>query len=591
MLRLAWRYRRGCIKVLVLQLVLLGVGLSGLSLAGVCLDYVIATKVPGAQEVRWPFELMPPADWPAMGVIALLAGGVLALAVVRFGLNYLYAVSVAQLVQVRIVVDLRSAVYEKMQRLSFRFFDASATGSLINRVTGDVQSTRLFIDGVLLQGLIMLLSLAVYVTYMVRIHPALPFACLATTPLLWVVSTIFSRVIRPAYRRTRELMDELVLLLAETVQGILVVKGFAREPVMRDRLGAANAAVRDQQQSIFWKLSLFTPTITSLAQLNLVVLLFYGGYLVIQGNLPVGTGIVVFAGVLQQFSGQVANLSNLANSVQESLTGAQRVFEILDAPVEVRNPARPYPLAKVRGEVRFERVWFHYEENESVLEDVDFTVAPGQRVAVVGPTGAGKSALMSLVPRFYDPRQGRVLLDGVDLRDLELDDLRRNVGIVFQESFLFSNTVAANIAFGAPRATRDQIEQAAKIAAAHDFISRLPQGYDTVLAEGGSDLSGGQRQRLAIARALLLEPPILLLDDPTAAIDPQTEQEILAAMESAMHGRTSFIVANRISTMRRADLILVLERGRLVQRGRHDELVRVPGPYQRLVRLQIREDR
>jgi len=333
--------------------------------------------------------------------------------------------------------------------------------------------------------------------------------------------------------------------------------------------------------------SLFSPAVGFLTRVNMMVLLGYGGWLVAHGRLPLGTGLVVFAGLLEQFSGQVNNVATIVNSVQQSLIGARRVFGILDAPVEVKNAPAAIRRPKLAGAVRFERVSFAYAGTEAVVRDIDLAVEPGQCVAILGATGAGKSVLMSLIPRFFDPTAGRVLLDGDDVRSLDLDDVRRNIGIVFQESFLFSNTVAANIAFGHPAATRAQIEQAAKIAAAHDFITALPQGYDTLLGEGAQSLSGGQRQRLAIARAVLLEPAILLLDDPTAAIDSETEHEIFAALDRAIAGRTTFIVAHRLSTLRRADFIIVLEDGRIVQRGTHEELMKVPGPYLRVADLQL----
>jgi ATP-binding cassette subfamily B protein len=297
--------------------------------------------------------------------------------------------------------------------------------------------------------------------------------------------------------------------------------------------------------------------------------------------------LVVFAGLLEQFSGQVNNVATIVNSVQQSLIGARRVFEILDAPVEVQSPPDALRRPRLRGDVVFDNVSFAYDGAETVVRDVNLRVAAGQCVAILGATGAGKSVLMSLVPRFFDPTAGRVVIDGIDVRRLDLDDLRRNIGLVFQESFLFSNTVAANIAFGHPDATREQIERAARIAAAHDFIVQLPQGYDTVLGESGDSLSGGQRQRLAIARAVLLEPAILLLDDPTAAIDSETEHEIFEALDRAIAGRTTFIVAHRLSTLRRADFIIVLEHGRIVQRGTHDELMREKGPYLHVAELQL----
>jgi ATP-binding cassette subfamily B protein len=592
MFGLAWRYRARCVQVLGLQLVLLTLGLSGLSLTGLGIDYigwVLGGRGEG-RAVEFPqakFGFNLPQAWEPLHVLLLIAGCILLFALVRAYLNFLYTISINLLVQQRLVVDLRGEVYDKLQRLSFRFFDANTTGSIITRVTGDVQAVRMFLDQVMIQSVIMVVSLTIYAVYMASLHPGLTLACLATTPVLALASAWFSRYIQPRYAESREREEAMVQYFAESIQGVQVTKGFGREEEDRAAFAAKNRAVYEHQQGIFRRVSIFTPAVGFLTRINMIVLLGYGGWLVIQGQLPLGTGLVVFAGLLDQFSGQVNQVATLVNSVQQSLVGARRVFEILDAPVEVSDnphaPARPRP----GGAVRFDRVSFSYNAGEPVLRDIDLDVKPGQCVAILGATGAGKSSLMSLIPRFYDPTKGRVLMGGTDVRELRLDDLRRNIGIVFQESFLFSNTVAANIAFGHPDATPAQIEKAARVAAAHDFILRLPKGYETVLGESGNSLSGGQRQRLAIARAVLLEPAILLLDDPTAAIDSETEHEIFEALENAIAGRTTFIVAHRLSTLRRADFIVVMENGRIVQRGTHAELMRVPGPYLSVATLQL----
>ena len=587
---LTWRYRLGCLKVVTLQLVLLSMGILGLSFTGVGIDY-IRHQVLGAPLGPNPLHVALPVGWPPLHVLALLAGLILVLALGRALLNYAYAVSVNRLVQQQLVVDLRAEAYEKLQRLSFRFFDANTTGSIITRVTSDVQAVRMFVDQVLIQSVIMVVSLTVYVAYMASLSPTLTLACLATTPLLWVMSAWFSKKIQPAYAHNRTLVEKMVQALAESVQGIAVTKGFGRETEDRARFDAANQACYDQQLGIFWRVSLFSPAVGFLTRINMMVLLGYGGWLVIQGRLPLGAGLVVFAGLLEQFSGQVNNIATIVNSVQQSLIGARRVFEILDAPVEVQNASAPVRRPRLDGAVRLDRVSFSYSGIDPVLRDLDLDVRPGQCVAILGTTGAGKSVLMSLIPRFYDPTAGCVLIDGIDARRLHLDDLRRGIGIVFQESFLFSNTIAANIAFGHPGATSAQIEKAARIAAAHDFITALPQGYDTILGESGATLSGGQRQRLAIARAVLLEPAILLLDDPTAAIDSETEHEIFEALDRAIAGRTTFIVAHRLSTLRRADFIIVMDDGRIVQRGTHEQLMRQPGPYLRVASLQLVDGR
>ncbi len=590
LLGLAWRYRRGCLKAIGLQLLLLALSVGALGLTGLGIDCIHHRVVPGTKPPHWPFGLEPPATWPVMGVLALIAAVIIAVALLRAALSYYYAIAIVKLVQQGIVVDLRAQVYDKLQRLSFRFFDANASGTLINRITGDVQSVRLFVDGVVIQTVILLLSLALYLSYMLRIHAWLTLCCLGMVPLIWVASTIFSRAVKPAYARDRDLVDQMILDVSECTQGMHVIKGFAREAEAKARFDAANVAVRNQKQRIFWSISIFSPTVEFLSQINLMILLVYGGYLVMHGALPLGTGLIVFLGLLQRFSGQVNTITAITDSALQSLAAARRVFEVLDLPPEVASPARPRPPSRFRGAVAFERVSFAYEPGEPVLAEFNFRVEPGQCVGILGTTGSGKSTLLSLIPRFYDANMGRVLVDGNDVRELDLDDLRRQIGLVFQESFLFSNTVAANLSFGHPGATREQIERAAKVAAAHDFIQALPNGYDTVLGEAGMDLSGGQRQRLAIARAVLLEPSILLLDDPTAAVDAQTEHEILAAIDSARRARTTFLVTHRISVLRRADLVLVLNRGRLEQIGTHDQLIRVKGHYHRAAHIQLDEE-
>lgn len=586
LLGFAWQYKARCFAVLGLQVILLALGLAGLGLTGLGIDYL---RFAVAHDIRVPqiFGMPLPEDRDPLLVIFWIAGAIFLFGLTRAFLNYFYSMSIAQLVQGKIVVDLREQIFAKLQQLSFRFFDRHTSGSIINRVTGDVQSVRLFIDGVFLQAIIMLLSLAVYIFYMVQIHPMLTLVCLATTPAMWAVSARFSQVLRPAYETSRLLMDDLVLQLSESIQGIQTIKAFARETLLMKRFGDMNERVRQQRRSIFKKLSVFAPLITFMTQVNLFLVLLYGGYLTINGAIALGGGLVVFAGLLQQFSGQVSNLSGLIDSVQQSLAGARRVFAIIDTPVEIKPPEKPVKVARVRGEIRFKNVSFYHKEGSPALSDIDFKVAAGERIAVVGATGSGKSALMSLIPRFYDPDSGSILLDGINLRDYDPASLRQNIGIVFQENFLFSNTVAANIAFGAPDASRERIIAAAKLAQAHEFIIEMQGGYDALLEEGGSNLSGGQRQRLAIARALLHDPPILLLDDPTAAIDPETESEILSAMEAAVEGRTTFMVAHRLSGLRRANRIFVLDHGRLIQQGTHAELLSTDGPYREAASLQM----
>jgi len=587
LLALSWRYRTHCLLSILLSVALLLLGLLGLQLLGVVIDVIRHALDVTQQAPHYPFGWTPPAQWTPLRIVTALSLAIVAQAGLRAVLTYWYNMTTARLTQAEIVPDLRDRLYARLQRLSFRFFDVHGSSSIFNRVTGDVQNTRLFVDGVLLQGLNMLLTLGAYGIFMWHIHPGLAAACLWVAVPLWWVTSYYSRRLRPAYLRNRELSDDLVQLFTESVRGMQTIKGFAAEGPQIRRFAEANGLVSTQQRRIFRDIAVFTPITQLLSQASLVILFGYGGWLYVKGEIALGSGLVVFAGLLQQFNGQVANISTIANSVQQSLAAARRVFEVLDMPLGVESKPHAIALKKLTGRIAFESVTFGYDPEHPVLHEVSFQAEPGQVVGLFGMTGAGKSSVLSLIPRFYDPQRGRVTADGLDLRELDLDAFRRQVGIVYQESFLFSNTVSANIAFGHPYASQERIEQAARIACAHEFIIGLPQGYATVLGESGVDLSGGQRQRLALARALLLEPPILILDDPTASVDPKTEHEIVTALRAAMASRTTFVVSSRLSLLRRADIILVLENGRLTQRGTHDQLAHRPGVYHQTALLQL----
>lgn len=563
-------------------------GLASLGLAGLGIDYLRWEVTRSGPVPRFPLGIAPSETTSPMLVLAAIAAAVLLAALITALLKWFAALASAGLSQ-RVLWRLRCDVYDKLQRLSFRFYDAAESSSLINRAAGDVQAVRTFVDGVIVKLLVVTVSLAAYVAYMLSVHVSLTVACLAASPLLWWGAVTFSRRTQPAYRQSSELHDRLIRTLVENVQGMQVVKGFARQQQQIERFRAANLALRDQKRRIFWRLSLYQPAMGLLTQVNMLVLLGYGGWLVIEGRMPLGAGMFVFANLLHEFANQVGQITNIANTVQTSLTGAGRVFEVLDAPLEIASPPGARRLPRAQGAVRMENVSFSYRRGQPTLRELNFSLTPGQRLGIVGETGAGKTTLLSLLGRFYDVDAGVVRIDGIDVRQLDIDDLRRSIGMVFQESFLFSSTIADNIAFGRPRASLAQVEQAARIACAHDFISSLPEGYDSLIGEHGCNLSGGQRQRLAIARAVLLDPPILVFDDATAAIDPQTEHEIEVAMQSAMQGRTTILVSNRIRSLRQTDLVIVLDSGRIVQQGSLEELLARPGRLRRIAQLQCED--
>ncbi len=584
LLGIAWSHRTDCLQLLGLQLILVVFTVAVFVLTGIAIDFIRHCADANVPAPSLPFFI--PRDSDNVATLWWLSGGIIVVALLRAALSFVFGLVSVRFMHGRIVVNLRAQVFAKLQQLSFRFFDSNASGSIINRVTSDAHSVRIFIEGVLLQLAIITVTLAVCSVYMFRTDWRLTLACLSVLPVQIWFAVRFSKKVRPAYEENRDLMDRMVLGFSENVQGIQVVKGFSLEGRVLGRFAGWSEDIRVQKRKVFGEIALFWPVIDGLNRLSMIILLGYGGWMVMQGQISLGTGLVTFAGLLQQFATQVTTVAAVVDNAQVSLAGAKRIFEILDTDPGVASQPDARSPGRFLGRVTFDNVSFEYNENATVLKDVNFVAEPGRRIAIAGATGSGKSALLSLIPRFYDPRDGRVLLDGHDVRTLPLPELRRQVGMVFQENFLFSNTIAANIAFGHPDASQERIERAAKIAGAHDFIVAFPEGYETFLGEGGVNLSGGQRQRLAIARALLLEPTVLLLDDPTSAIDAETEKEIMEAMEAAMEGRTTFIVAHRLSTLRRADLILVLDRGRLIQQGTHEQLMAEDGHYRRAILIQ-----
>ncbi|MCA9011505.1 MAG: ABC transporter ATP-binding protein [Planctomycetaceae bacterium] len=585
LLSLALEYRGPCLAVVVMQIVLVILNLSTLGITGLGIDYLTSQVLTTSSPPQWPFGMAPPASWTPLQVITGLSGLILCVATFTAALKYLAAVASSALSQ-EVLVRIRTDVYSKLQELSFDFYDAGESSSIINRAASDANNVRNFVDGVIIKVLTVMLTLIVYLVYMLKMHVGLTCVCLASTPLLWIGAVVFSKLVQPAYRQASELSDVMIRTLVENLQGIQVVKGFAREGEQAKRFQEANENIRNLKESIFFRISTFQPGMGLLTQINMLVLIGYGGTLVIRGELALGTGMFVFANLLHEFANQISQITNIANTIQTSLASGERVFEVLDEPIRIQTSASAKHLTSVSDSIEFQDVSFGYQPDRLVLHDVSLRIESGECLGITGPTGSGKTTLLGLLKRFYDVQSGSIRLDGVDLRDLNLDDVRRSMGIVFQDSFLFSNTVASNIAFGVPDASLEQISAAAKIAAADDFIDELPNRYESMVGEHGSNLSGGQRQRLALARAIVTNPSVLLLDDATASVDPETEHEIREAMVAAMHDRTTIIVSNRLSTLRKTDRIVVLQHGTISAVGTHDELLDSCEYYQELAALQ-----
>jgi ABC-type multidrug transport system fused ATPase/permease subunit len=479
---------------------------------------------------------------------------------------------IAGKVSLAVEFDLRQRFYEHLQKLELAFFDSQQTGQLMSRATVDLQSIRFFLG----YGLIWVSQSALTIFFsavaMFILDPLLAAIALAPVPFLVATATRYSRRNRPAEQEVQQRVGELTTGAEESISGIRIVKAFARERHMLERFRHSANRVFEQSMVSTRLQSFYTPLMGFLPNLGLAAVLLVGGMQAINGNLSAGT-LTAFYGYVFLLSGPVRWLGMSLSMAQRAVASGNRMFEILDREPSMQSPPGAPPLPEGRGRVSLQRVTLRYDGSEPALTGIDLEVEPGRTVALVGPTAAGKTSLVGLLARLYDPSEGRVVIDGADIRDVDLGSLRSEIAFVADDSFLFSDTVAGNIAYARTEATMEEIVAAAKRAQAHDFIMALPEGYDTVVGERGLTLSGGQRQRVAIARALLAEPRILILDDATSSVDARTEAQIKAGLREAMEGRTTFIVAHRLSTISLADEIVVMDRGRIVDRGTHEELL------------------
>ncbi len=506
-------------------------------------------------------------------VSLVLLGLVAAKGVLTFAQGYL-----TEWASQGVAYELRNAIHVKLQSLSFSYHDRAESGQLLARAISDVDRIRFLTGRAILRFFdagVLLLGTAVV---LIRMNAPLAVLSLATMPFLAAQAWRYGRIFRPLSGAVQQQLAVLMTRLEQNLRGARIVKAFAQEEAEERRFARQNdelLALSVRQGRVqAWNV----PLMDLIANLGTVFIIWYGGWLVMRSRLTLGE-LVAFSTYLAQLVLPVRRIGMLVSVFANALASGERVFEILDAQSEVREAPDAVPLPSVEGRVSFDHVSFAYFGRRKVLDDVSFEAQPGQIVALLGATGSGKSTIINLIPRFYDPTAGRVLIDGQDVRRVTLGSLRGQIGIVLQETTLFASTIQENIAFGRPGASQAQVEAAARAAAAHDFIIQMPEGYNTAVGERGVTLSGGQKQRIAIARALLMDPRILILDEATSSVDADTELEIQAALERLMVGRTSFVIAQRLSTVRRAGLILVLDRGRVVARGTHAELLHSSGFY------------
>lgn len=487
----------------------------------------------------------------------------------------------------RVLKRLRLEIFEHIQRLSLRFFDQREAGDLMSRLVNDTEVIGNLFSGALVQTIGALFSVAGIVIAMLALNIPLALVSFVMIPVMFSVTQIFSRRARAVYRETRETIGEVSSDLQEDIGSVREAQAFNRTGQNISRFQQSNAANRDANVRAGGVTAAFAPTIDVLSTIATAMVAGVGGYLAFNNFVSVGV-VVAFLTFVDRFFRPIQQISTLYTQIQSAFAASERVFDLLDTAPDMDDTHNAIEMPPIEGHVRFEAVSFGYKAGTKIVEELTFEARPGETIAIVGPTGAGKTTLVNLIPRFYDVDSGRITIDGHDVRDVTRRSLRRQIGVVPQDAFLFAVSLADNIRYAHPTATLEEVIAAAKAARAHDFIMALPEGYETLLGERGRTLSQGQRQLLGIARALLAQPKLLILDEATASVDTRTERLIQSALEELLQGRTAFVIAHRLSTIRTADQILVLDQGNIVERGSHDELLAQDGLYAELYRKQLR---
>ncbi|MFX3674259.1 MAG: ABC transporter ATP-binding protein [Paenisporosarcina sp.] len=518
----------------------------------------------------------------------VLAGIFIALMVVKGVATYIGQYT-GDMFGIRSVYELRNALYAKLQRLPFKYYDNAKTGDLMSRLTADVEGFRFFLSFgfVELFRLIFLVSVSLCVMFYYSV--SLTFVSMAAMPLLIVAVLRFDKLVHPAFRDIRKSFGKLNTNVQENISGIHTVKSLSRESFQINKFNTSNGDYKERYLFTTEIWAKYFPVMEFFGNISIVFLFGYGGFLVMRDQLQIGE-LVAFYSLLGYIIFPIMNLGFTVNLFSQSKASGERLLEILDAPEPIHSKVGAVDATHIKGNVSFENVTLQYrEEDQLALEKVNLEVAAGKQIGLIGATGSGKTSLTQLLTRFYEPTEGFVKIDGLPVDEYSLTSLRSNIGFVLQESFLFSSSIKANISYGRPDASMEEIIDSAKRANAHDFIMELPKGYDTMLGERGLGLSGGQKQRIAIARALCQNPAILVLDDATSAVDMKTELHIQQALEEVMKGRTTFIIAHRISSVKHADELIVFEHGKIVQRGTHEELIKEEGLYKRIFEIQYKD--